>query len=176
MNAKTPDLTPTASPVDPAEMSRRRFCERLSIGLGSVVGVVMAAPAVGFVLGPLFRHSPRIWRPIGKVDSFKAGETVAVRFEDSAALAWAGVSARTAAWLRREKTGDFTAFSVNCTHLGCPVRWLAKANLFMCPCHGGVYYADGKVAAGPPPRPLTRYPVRINDGEVEVLTTPIPIT
>jgi menaquinol-cytochrome c reductase iron-sulfur subunit len=24
------------------------------------------------------------------------------------------------------------AFSINCTHLGCPVRWLPDANLFMC--------------------------------------------
>ena len=45
----------------------------------------------------------------------------------------------------------------------------------MCPCHGGVYYKDGTVAAGPPPRPLTKYPVRVNGGRVEILTTPTPI-
>jgi menaquinol-cytochrome c reductase iron-sulfur subunit len=39
----------------------------------------------------------------------------------------------------------------------------------MCPCHGGVYYKDGSVAAGPPPRPLERYPVRVQDGQVEIL-------
>ena len=44
---------------------------------------------------------------------------------------------------------EFVAFSVNCAHLGCPVRWLREAHLFMCPCHGGVYYEDGRVAAGP---------------------------
>ena len=71
--------------------------------------------------------------------------------------------------------GQFVAFAVNCTHLGCPVRWLQQAELFMCPCHGGVYYKDGTVAAGPPPRPLTKYPVRINQGQVEILTTPTPI-
>ena len=84
--------------------------------------------------------------------------------------------ARTAAWLRRESDDRFIAFSVNCTHLGCPVRWLPDANLFMCPCHGGVYYGDGTVAAGPPPHPLPRYPVRVREGQVEILTSPLPIT
>jgi menaquinol-cytochrome c reductase iron-sulfur subunit len=45
----------------------------------------------------------------------------------------------------------------------------------MCPCHGGVYYQDGTVAAGPPPRPLPQYPVRLVDGKVEIRTDPIPI-
>jgi len=85
------------------------------------------------------------------------------------------VTARSAAWLRRVNDGTFIAFSVNCTHLGCPVRWLAEASLFMCPCHGGVYYADGTVAAGPPPLPLRRYPVRVQNGEVQIQTSPIPI-
>ena len=69
----------------------------------------------------------------------------------------------------------FTAFTVHCTHLGCPVRWVADAKLFLCPCHGGVYYADGTVSAGPPPKPLPQYPVRVRDGQVEILTSPIPI-
>jgi len=33
----------------------------------------------------------------------------------------------------------FTAFAVNCTHLACPVNWQAQAQLFLCPCHGGVF-------------------------------------
>ena len=81
----------------------------------------------------------------------------------------------TAAWLRRLDSGGFVAFAVNCAHLGCPVRWLAKANLFMCPCHGGVYYADGSVAAGPPPHGLFQYPVRVHDGQVEILASAVPI-
>ena len=53
---------------------------------------------------------------------------------------------------RRESEGQFIAFSANCTHLGCPVRWMRMQDLFLCPCHGGVYYKDGSVAA----RPSTR--------------------
>jgi menaquinol-cytochrome c reductase iron-sulfur subunit len=45
----------------------------------------------------------------------------------------------------------------------------------MCPCHGGVYYKDGAVAAGPPPHALFQYQVRIRNGKVEILTSALPI-
>ena len=129
----------------------------------------------GFYLGRCSSRSPESGEPSDAVNAFKSGETVEVKFEDASSVAWAGVTGQTGAWLRRETDGQFVAFAVNCTHLGCPVRWLQEAELFMCPCHGGVYYKDGTVAAGPPPRPLTRYPVRVNQGQVEILTTPTPI-
>jgi len=117
-----------------------------------------------------------VWRRVGNVESFEIGSTVEVTFEDASPLPWSGQTAQTAAWLRRESQEVFTAFSVNCTHLGCPVRWLPDANLFLCPCHGGAYYQDGRVAAGPPPRSLVRYEVRVRQGQVEVLTSPVPIS
>ena len=154
---------------------RRKFLARLSIGLGCIGAALVGVPVAGFLLGPLFESVARKWRTVGAVNAFRSGETVEVKFEDASSVAWAGVTGQTGAWLRRETDGQFVAFAVNCTHLGCPVRWLQDAELFMCPCHGGVYYKDGTVAAGPPPRPLIRYPVRVNQGQVEVLTTPTPI-
>ncbi len=163
---------------EPAEKSaqtdRRRFLGRLSVTLGAFVAAVIATPSVLFMLG--LRKTPRVWRTVGKVDSFQVGTTVEVSFRDPSPLPWAGVTARTAAWLRREGPREFIAFSVDCTHLGCPIRWLEGAELFMCPCHGGVYYKDGRVASGPPPRPLVQYPVRIQSDEVQILTSPVPIT
>ena len=176
MNAEANNPGNTGPPPDPQELSRRRFLERLTVGLGAGATVVLAVPATGFIMAPLLHHDPQAWRPVGDVQDFQVGQTVAVRFEDASPLTWAGVTARMAAWLRRDSEERFIAFSINCTHLGCPVRWLPQAKLFMCPCHGGVYYQDGSVAAGPPPKPLTRLPVRITAGRVELLTRPIPIT
>ena len=166
--------------MDPSEPStaptpRRRFLGRLSIALSGLIATATAVPVIGFLLSPLTRKSPRVWRPVGPVDAFAVGRTVNVTFEDASPLPWAGVTAHTAAWLRRDAAEHFTAFTVHCTHLGCPVRWVADAELFLCPCHGGVYDADGTVAAGPPPRTLPQYPVRVRNGEVEILTSPIPI-
>ena len=111
----------------PAQLERRRFLTRISVALSAAVGAVMGLPVVGFLLAPLTRRAPRVWRPVGRVDEFKVGETVSVRFEDASPLPWAGVTARTAAWLRRDDESRFTAYSVHCTHLGCPVRWVSEA-------------------------------------------------
>ena len=163
------------SATDPVPSPRRRFLARLSLGLSGLIAAAATVPVIGFLLSPLTRKAPRVWRSVGAVDGFSVGQTVNVVFEDASPLPWAGVTARTAAWLRRDDAERFTAFSVHCTHLGCPVRWVADAELFLCPCHGGVYYADGTVSAGPPPRTLPQYPVRVRNGQVEILTSPIPI-
>jgi len=154
--------------------ARRQFLTRITVILGSLGAALAAIPSVGFLLG--LRKTPQIWRTVGKLDDFQIGSTVNVAFRDSSPLPWSGVTAQTAAWLRRTSDQQFVAFSMNCTHLGCPVRWLAEANLFMCPCHGGVFYADGRVASGPPPKPLNQYPVRVQNGDVQILTSPVPIT
>ncbi len=102
--------------------SRRRFLERLSIGLSGIAAAIIGIPVVGFLLSPLFEKVPEVWRPVGSVDSFRVGTTTAVIFKNASPLPWAGVTANSAAWLRRESEQSFVAFSINCTHLGCPVR------------------------------------------------------
>jgi len=176
MNENTAEPACPPRGESPAEMSRRKFLERISIGLGALCAAILGVPVIGFLLAPLFRKTPEVWRTVGKVGEYEIGKTVNVAFLDASPLPWAGVTAKTAAWLRRVNETEFIAFAVNCTHLGCPVRWLAGAELFMCPCHGGVYYKDGSVAAGPPPKPLTRYQVRVFNGEVQIQSAPVPIT
>jgi len=159
----------------PLSPERRAFLTKISIALSALAAAAVGIPVVGFLLGPLLQMTPDIWRSVGKADDFQIGSTVRVTFVDPSPLEWAGVTANTAAWLRRIDNDKFVAFAMNCTHLGCPVRWLQDAGLFMCPCHGGVYSADGEVAAGPPPHGLFKYPVRIRDGQVEILTSSVPL-
>jgi menaquinol-cytochrome c reductase iron-sulfur subunit len=173
MDTKITPAAPAAREADARLVSRRRFLERLSLGLSGILGAAIGVPIVGFLVAPLLRKVPDQWQSVGPIDNFKVGETVQITLRDPSPLPWAGVTARAAAWLRRETQQDFVCFAVNCTHLGCPVRWLPDASLFMCPCHGGVFYHDGNVAAGPPPRPLTQYSVRVRGGQVEVLAIPV---
>lgn len=59
--------------------------------------------------------------------------------------------------LVRLEADRFVAFGQKCTHLGCPVLFRAKQRDLQCPCHEGYFSADdGRVLAGPPPRPLPR--------------------
>lgn len=174
MQTDTDNVSQSSEP-QPESVSRRQFLTKLSLGLSGLLGALVGVPVLGFLVEPLVRKAPLEWQPVGPVSKFKVGETVQITLRDPSPLPWSGVTARAAAWLRRETEQEFVCFAVNCTHLGCPVRWLPDANIFMCPCHGGVFYRDGRVAAGPPPRPLFRYPVRIQNGQVEVRSGELPI-
>ncbi|SRR5712692_3484461 len=160
----------------PDLLGRRQFLSRLSLALVGLAAAVVSVPIVVYLLSPLINPAKNVWRSVGSVDQFQVGDTVEVTFEEPSPLHWAGQTALTAAWLHRSAALDFTAFAVNCTHLGCPVNWRQDAKLFLCPCHGGVYNADGSVAGGPPPRALIRYQVRVNGDAVEILTMPLEFT
>jgi len=160
----------------PKEITRRNFFLKLSLGLAGISAAAAAVPVVSALIAPLLEKKNQVWRGVGKVDQFQEGSTTLVTFTNADPKPYAGTTAKTAAWLRRNEKNDFIAFAANCTHLGCPVRWEKDAHLFMCPCHGGVYYANGNVAGGPPPRPLTRYEVRVQNNEVLIKTAPIPLT
>jgi menaquinol-cytochrome c reductase iron-sulfur subunit len=70
----------------------------------------------------------------------------------------------------------FQVFAINCAHLGCPVRWFPQSGLFMCPCHGGAYYADGTRASGPPERGLFEYPYKVDHGNLLIDAGQMPTT
>ena len=53
--------------------------------------------------------------------------------------------------------GAIVAYSSVCTHLSCTVLWNGPAAKIDCPCHDGRFDPlDGRVLAGPPPRPLPK--------------------
>ena len=72
--------------------------------------------------------------------------------------------------LIRQRTDRFAAYSQSCTHLTCPVHFNAEKNQLVCPCHEGFFAAeDGRVLAGPPPRPLPRHAIEVRGQELWVL-------
>ncbi|HEY4064701.1 MAG TPA: Rieske (2Fe-2S) protein [Puia sp.] len=159
-----------------SNISRKEFMTRLSLAIAALSAAAVAVPVLSALLAPLLERNEGAWRTVGALTDFPAGSTKLISFVNDDSKPYAGITAKTAAWLRRTEGNDFIAFAANCTHLGCPVRWEDQAQLFMCPCHGGVYYKDGSVAAGPPPKPLTRYKVRINGQHIQIQTAPLPIT
>jgi nitrite reductase/ring-hydroxylating ferredoxin subunit len=64
------------------------------------------------------------------------------------------------AWLVKRADGELIAYDPRCTHALCIYRWDDAADRFNCACHDGRFALDGAVLAGPPPRPLDRWPVR----------------
>jgi len=112
--------------------------------------------------------SYKSWIPLGLVKDFPLGETRLATFVNPFRTPWDGETAGVACYVRHVAAKQFQVFAVNCAHLGCPVRWFPQSQLFMCPCHGGVYYADGARASGPPERGLFTYDYKIVDGQLHI--------
>jgi Rieske Fe-S protein len=71
------------------------------------------------------------------------------------------------AMLIRLDAETFVAYRQRCTHLSCPVNFNADAVRLDCPCHNGSFdAATGRVLWGPPPRPLPKIALRVENGHV----------
>lgn len=160
-------------------LSRRGLFMKLGILFNGLVGVALAVPIVGFVLSSITRargNGYLAWVPLGRTTEFPEGETRLATFRNPLVMPTDGKTVDTACWVRRIGGDQFQVFAVNCAHLGCPVRWFPQSGLFMCPCHGGVYYRDGSRASGPPERGLFEYPYKVENGLITIQAgeTPTP--
>ncbi|MGA7108634.1 MAG: Rieske 2Fe-2S domain-containing protein [Terracidiphilus sp.] len=181
---------PSSPPHNPADSvapahpplkrdSRRAFLFKLSLALNGAVGAVLAVPILGYLLGPALKRDKdyNAWVSLGSADQFPEGETRLVDYRNPVTTDSDGATGNVACWVRHIQGKQFQVFAINCAHLGCPVRWFAQSQLFMCPCHGGAYYADGARASGPPERGLFEYQysivnsnLMINAGEMPTLS------
>jgi len=156
-------------------VTRRRFMGLVTNGAGAVAAAAFTLPAVGFALGPIFSRVPFSWQTIGVTSDFTENtyQTRTVQIVQGT-----GEAGDSTAYVRKrnpdvdkepaDKYNQYVALSSRCAHLGCPVRFVAAAQRFICPCHGGVYDFRGMVAGGPPVRPLDRFYTRVVGNYVQV--------
>jgi menaquinol-cytochrome c reductase iron-sulfur subunit len=159
----------------PGETSRRGMLMKLGLLVNGVVGLVLAVPIVRYLLSPVLRapgNEP--WLPLGALDQFPEGETRLATYRHPVANSADGETANVPCWVRHVEDGKFQVFAINCAHLGCPVRWFPQSGLFMCPCHGGVYYSDGSRASGPPERGLFEYRYKVEQDNLLILPGEMP--
>jgi Rieske Fe-S protein len=162
-------------PVDTLTVSRRWLLLKVGAFFNAMVGIAVAVPVVKYLLSPVKSDDAyKSWISLGAADSFPIGETRLAKFTNPVSRAWDGETDRVACWVRRIAATEFQVFAINCAHLGCPVRWFPKSQLFMCPCHGGAYYADGSRASGPPERGLFTYDAKIVEGNLQINAGQMP--
>jgi Rieske Fe-S protein len=145
--------TPTPTPTIP---ERRTFLQWFTLAMGAVAAAVLGFPLVGYLFGALRKYQVH-WVPLGPTGQFPLNETRLTTFQNPLGQPWDGMAAHMGVYVRNlgqdDKRQDrFLVFAMNCAHLGCPVTWFPQSGLFMCPCHGGVYYENGDRASGPPAR------------------------
>ena len=158
-------------------VSRRGLFMMIGILCNGLVAAVLAVPIVRYLMAPITRGRANgylAWVSLGPVGQFPEGETRLATFRNPYVMPADGKTADTACWVRRVEGEKFQVFAVNCMHLGCPVRWFPQSGLFLCPCHGGVYYRDGSRASGPPERGLFEYPYKVENGMVTIHAGELP--
>jgi Rieske Fe-S protein len=166
--------------------TRSRFLEASTVGLGAAIGAVVTLPVLGFMVLPSFTNLEESENDLGPVDNFPEDEYVIASYLSNPK---AGEVSRRTVFVRNNGTTDsgdpsFTILYSRCVHLGCPVQpngpidEKAKkevngvelrpvlAQSFGCPCHGGLYDAEGNRRAGPPVRSLDRYTFSIRNGNL----------
>ncbi len=158
-------------------ISRRMMLVNLGLFFNGIIAVIIGVPIIRYLLSPIARgRKPGYdsWLELGEISQFPAGQTRLATYRNPITNPWDGATADIACWVRNIDGTKFQVFAVNCAHLGCPVRWFPQSQLFLCPCHGGVYYQDGSRASGPPERGLFEWPYRINDGKLFIKAGQMP--
>ncbi len=145
---------------------RRNFFVRATQVLGAALGGALGIPALVYLA-----KGPNTVAPGGFVDAadlaqLKPREPVEVTFQRIRKDGWKLITEKSTAWVVKLSDSEVVAYSPSCTHLGCAYHWDANKTEFVCPCHTTSFSLDGKVLGGPAPRPLDRYPVKVQDNRL----------
>ena len=146
--------------------TRRSFAGKIVSGLGTLIGLALAAPALAYLLIGAKSKRGGNFVEAARLDQLPIGKPQEVAFERTRMDGWRTFQEKTIAWVVRTDASNAVAYSPQCTHLGCVYHWEQKLNQFECPCHGSLFSMDGRVQGGPAARPLDRYAARVEDGRL----------
>lgn len=169
--ARPGDAGRTADAAPDRSTPRRRFLRVVSALSATLTGLFVGIPVVrGFISPGLRRPRKEEWIKVAQADQIDIETPVKVDFTETVTDAWVETRALRTVWLRTDDGETFSAWSGICTHLGCAFGIDAEQQVFHCPCHHGLFdLTTGAVLGGPPPRGLDPLPVRVVDGEVQVM-------
>jgi len=160
-----------------ATSTRRRFHIGAIYGLMTAISAALGLPALAYLLVPGKARKKQDWIEVGDITRLTLNVPVELAFRRNRVDGWKTLSEKSTAWVVKTSDTQVTAFGPQCTHLGCAYHWEQEGNHFLCPCHTSVFSIDGKVEAGPAPRPLDRYDTRIDGtrlllGKLRIATEP----
>jgi quinol---cytochrome c reductase iron-sulfur subunit, bacillus type len=147
-------------------VSRRKFLTYVVGGIGGIIGAALAVPLIGYFFGPAFQKTNPLLTPIGKTSDIPLGVPTRVTYEQRVREGWFITTLSKDAWVLTMDGQNYVAYDPRCTHLNCPYYWDDQKKEFLCPCHGGRFDINGNVLGGPPPRPLDRLGLEIQQGSI----------
>ena len=149
-------------------VSRRNFMTRAIIGVVAFIGAAITVPLAGLGILPAIRKRNAGWSDAGSFKDLEVDAPQERRFAEIVRNGWQEDHVERTVWLVRKNDGTVRAFAPSCPHLGCGYRWFGQEQRFKCPCHASVFDIDGKVLAGPAPRPLDALDAKVEEGKVMV--------
>jgi menaquinol-cytochrome c reductase iron-sulfur subunit len=156
-------------------ISRRDFVKVMTAALGSVMGVVMGIPIVGYLIDPALKaQSGEAWIPLGPLENFPIGSPKGFSFTRSNVNGWEKTVNSYGGFVLRKSESEMIVLSSRCTHLSCSVNWKEDRGEFVCPCHDAQFGPEGEVLGGPPPHPLDRYEANVEGGTLMIRFPAIP--
>lgn len=152
------------------EINRKDFLSTATFTIGGLIGLGLGIPAFIYVIGPALQvEEEQNWIRLGSVSKVEVGTPTLFKATIERKTGWVVNQEEISFYVLTENGRDFIAMSNICTHLGCRVRWIEDQDGFFCPCHNAVFTKDGSVATGPPPSPLERFEVKVEDDQLYVL-------
>lgn len=152
------------------EINRRNFMSLATWAIGALIGAGLGIPAIAYIVGPaLQRLEAQEWIRLGSAAKVELGTPTLFKTRIERKTGWIVNEEEITVYVLTEDGRDFVAMSNICTHLGCRIRWVADSEQFFCPCHNGVFDKDGGIVSGPVPRPLDRFELKVEDGQLYIL-------
>lgn len=150
--------------MNPTAMKRRQWLDRFVKAAAACIAAVLGYPSLAMLIAPAFRRSPMQWLKVAPLSDFRPDEPKAVTLTYQRRDGWVIRTVRRTVYVVVKADGRVKVLSNICTHANCAVRWEPTKRAFFCPCHDGYFDMDGKVQAGPPPRPLDELPHKVDGG------------
>jgi len=156
-------------------ISRRDFVKVMTAALGSVMGVVMGIPIVGYLIDPALKaQSGEALIPLGPLENFPVGTPKSFSFTRSNVNGWEKTVNSYGGFVYRKSESELIVLSSRCTHLSCSVNWNEAKGEYDCPCHDAQFGVEGEVLGGPPPHPLDRYEASVEEGTLMIRFPAVP--
>jgi len=151
-------------------ISRRNFMSIATWAIGGVIGAGLGIPAVAYIVGPAKKGTQsQEWIRLGPVAKIELNKPTLFKTSIKRQSGWIVNEEEISVYILTDNGRDFIAMSNVCTHLGCRVRWISDKEQFFCPCHNAVFDKNGDVSTGPPPRPLVRFQVKVENDQLFIL-------
>lgn len=154
---------------DTEKINRKQFMEVATWSIGGLIGLIMGIPAIAYIVGPaLSKREEGDWIRLGSTSKVEVGTPTLFKVKMEHQTGWITEPQEHSIFVLTNDGREFIAMSNICTHLGCRVRWIADQEVFLSPCHNGIFDKQGYVVSGPPPRPLDRYEIKIERDQLFV--------